>query len=116
MFNLKTKKMKVKIIFFSSLFLLAAYTMYVANTSQNVDKYSSLLLKNLEAFSMDENGNNGSESNDHGNIDNTLVPYEILSSKEIWMNLWGEWKKTTVPCCDSSDSQYSGCARGLDKC
>ncbi|MBB4043246.1 hypothetical protein [Bacteroides reticulotermitis] len=65
-----------------------------------------LLLENIESFANDE----------HGKIDPTLDPYTRLGSKTLSIILDGKIITTTIPCCESDPSPYSGCSRGLDSC
>lgn len=100
------KKMCMKSRSFFLLFAVAfsIYSVVVAN-SHRYESFSELLLHDVESLAQDEG---------HGQIDSTLEPYMELSSKEIWVP--GMSGTTRVPCCRSSSSQYSGCAKGLDRC
>lgn len=63
------------------------------------------LLANIEAFSA---------TYDHGEFDPTLEPYRQLSSYDYWVGEFG--RPTKIPCCKDVDSQFSGCAKGLNDC
>lgn len=98
-------KSKIKIIVST----LAVIIITGLSINKKTHKEYSLLIENIEALSQNEGG-------DHGEIDQTLIPYQILSSKNviIWTN--NGPITTKIPCCASSDSKYSGCAKGLDGC
>lgn len=95
----------MKIKMFVYLFFVAVVA--VLSYGKNDSTADELLLANVEALTYSEGG-------DHGEIDKTLESYWELSSKEIWI---GDMKyPTVIPCCKPSDSEFSGCAKGLDRC
>ena len=72
--------------------------------SQKESGMSDVVLANVDALA------------DHGEIDETLVPYRKLSSMTLLILFKGEIMSTQIPCCKDDTSPYSGCAKGLDTC
>ncbi|MEG0153588.1 MAG: NVEALA domain-containing protein [Cellulosilyticaceae bacterium] len=102
--------MKRKLFFTLFLVAIAMYGFQLVLVWKQHEPMSNLMLANIDALAQKEGGS------DHGNVDTTLEPYYRQGSKTIWMELWGEWKSTVIPCCESVSSQWSGCAKGLDRC
>lgn len=92
--------MKVKYF----IYLFAVVLVTIAVNLKDRRNQDLNLVANIEAFSAACDPE----------IDATLEPYYLLSHKLFWI---GEYDRPTqIPCCEKSDSQYSGCARGLDRC
>lgn len=101
--------MKTKIII--CLVVVGAITIFTLQ--KNVQKENLFLLENIDALTSDEGETGGG---DHGEIDTTLEPYWTLSSKIVTIvTSWG-LESTRIPCCESTMSEFSGCAKGLDRC
>lgn len=96
--------MKSKLLILLLLCLVASYQFALTRNDLKERNFSGLLLENIESLAMGE----------HGNIDETLEPYMELSSYEVWFP--DVERSTRIPCCKSCSSQYSGCAKGLDRC
>ena len=97
------KVMKTKALVL--LFVVAIATVNLARIVKTDSTQVMLMLQNIEALANNE---------DHGGTDTTLEPYYKESTKQIWIP--GMNGTTTVPCCESVSSKYSGCAKGLDRC
>ena len=97
--------MKTKIL----ISVLAVVAVVFFAQQKNAAKEDALFIENLEALTFDEGGSGGN----HGEVDPTLEPYKKLSYK--WVNI-GNMGLTKIPCCATDESQYSGCAKGLDNC
>lgn len=92
--------MKVKYF----IYLFAVVLVTIAVNLKDRRNQDVNLVANIEAFSAACDPE----------IDATLEPYYRLSHKLFWI---GEYDRPTqIPCCEKFDSQYSGCARGLDRC
>lgn len=94
--------MKKKLLFIA----IIAASAIMLSSHQGEEKID-ILLENIEAYA---------DSDEHGEIDETLVPYSKLGSKTIYFLWYGQIISTKVPCCMSDTSKFSGCAKGLDNC
>ena len=93
--------MKFKNVIYVLVMVIVFVAIYTYQKNSNQQDF--FLLKNIEALSQA-----------HGEIDETLVPYSILSSMDMYFpNMPGP---TTVSCCKPHESKYSGCAKGLGNC
>lgn len=95
--NMKTKFLLIGVIVVSAIFI----------SSHKENKNIDLLLENIDAYAG---------SDEHGDIDETLVPYSKLGEKTIYCILDGKMLSTKIPCCKPDASKFSGCAKGLDNC
>ena len=98
---MKTKILKY--VFVVAIAMVAGINVFNAQKSEAL---SDVALANVEALA----------STEHGNIDETLVPYRKLDSKTIYLVYNGQIVSTVIPCCKDDTSRYSGCAKGLDEC
>jgi hypothetical protein len=92
--------MKVKVLFFVMVVAIAVASFFQQYPKNGYDV--DLLLENIEALGNAE----------HGEIDETLVPFRILDSKLVFVGYY----PIRIPCCKCHSSPYTGCARGLDEC
>lgn len=92
--------MKVKYF----IYLFAVVLVTIAVNLKDRRNQDLNLVANIEAFSAACDPE----------IDATLEPYFELKFYSYWIGELG--KPTRIPCCMRNDSQYSGCARGLDRC
>lgn len=92
--------MKVKYF----IYLFAVVLVTIAVNLKDRRNQDLNLVANIEAFSAACDPE----------IDATLEPYYALQTYDYWIGEFG--KSTKIPCCLKVNSQYSGCARGLDRC
>lgn len=92
--------MKTKIFMFIAVFAMVVTTVKSVRVQ---GEPNDLLLENIEALGRE-----------HGEIDEELAPYKILSEQKVYI---GDMPyPTIIPCCKSINNKYSGCAKGLDDC